>query len=149
MSDNRRKAHVRLSDEEKQRLNADLLPERDNVQVYKDTFDLLVFVYQTTTGMNREYRFTLAEDMKRTLQNLLTSIYEAKKMSPKSGLLAEALHWVYEAKVLYRVMDELHLLKEWQCAAYIHQLSTISKQLTAWQKYERKKEDINTPADGS
>lgn len=147
MSDNRRKAHVRLSDEEKQRLNADLLPERDNVQVYKDTFDLLVFVYQTTTGMNREYRFTLAEDMKRTLQNLLTSIYEAKKMSPKSGLLAEALHWVYEAKVLYRTMDELHLLKDWHCVVYIRQLATISKQLTAWQKYERRKEHNDVPAD--
>ena len=41
----------------------------------------------------------------------------------------------YEAKVLYRVMDELSLLKDWQCAVYIRQLATISKQLTAWHRY--------------
>ncbi len=149
MSATNRHAHRRLSADEKAKLNTELLPERDNVQVYKDGFDLLLFVYRTTPEMKREYRFTLAEEMKVAVQSMLTAIYEAKKTTPRSALLVEALHWVYEAKVLYRVMDELHLLKEWQCAAYIHQLSTISKQLTAWQKYERKKEDKNTPADGS
>jgi len=149
----RRRFHSRLSPEEKAKLNVELLPERDYVQVYKDTFDLLVFVYQTTTTMNRDYRYTLAEEMKHTLQQLLTSIYEAKKTTPKSALLIEALHWVYEAKVLYRVMDELSLLKDWQCVNYIHQLATISKQLTAWHNYEKKKENVNNqknaPADGS
>lgn len=145
MPDKRKRVYARIDDDEKARLNLQLLPERDNVQVYKDTFDLLVFVYRTTTAMNRDYRYTLAEGMKRTLQQLLTSIYEAKKTTPKTALLIEALHWVYEAKVLYRVMDELSLLKGWQCAVYIQQLSTISKQLVAWHRYESKKE---APADG-
>ena len=69
----------RLAPADKQLLNTELLPERDNVRVYKDAFDLLLFVYRTTVTMRREYRFTLAEEMKRTLQQLLTSIYEAKK----------------------------------------------------------------------
>lgn len=141
MSESRRQAHPRMTLEEKQRLNTELLPERDNVQVYKDTFDLLVFVYRTTNGMNREYRYTLAEEMKRVLQNLLAVIYEAKKTSPRAALLAEALHWVYEAKVLYRTMDELRLLKDWYCVTYIHLLATISKQLTAWHRYEKRKEE--------
>lgn len=133
-------------------MNTELLPERDNVQVYKDVFDLLLFVYQHMTGMNREYRFTLVEEMKRTLQNLLTTIYEAKKLSPKSALLVDALHWTYQAKVLYRMMDELHLLKDWHCVFYISHLASISKQLTAWHRYEKRKEEKNensTPADGA
>ena len=129
-----------LTAEEKQRMNTELLPERDNVKVYKDAFDLLVFVYRTTVGMNREYRFTLAEQMKRVLHLLLTSVYEAKKNTPRCTLIIDALHWTYEAKVLYRTMDELHLLKDWQCVVYVRQLSVISKQLTAWHRYERRKE---------
>lgn len=144
----------KLTDEDKQHLNKELLPVMDNVQVYKDTFDLLVFVYRSMSALNREYRFTLGEEMKRTLQSLLTSIYEAKKHpEPRSPLLVEALHWVYEAKVLYRVMDELGLLKSSKCAFYIHYLATISKQLTAWYKYEARKEkdhqDKTVPAGGS
>lgn len=135
--------------DEKQRQNRELLPERDNVQVYKDTFDLLLFVYQTSARMNREYRYTLAEDMKHTLQHLLATIYEAKKSSDKTALLKDALHYVYEAKVLYRVMDELHLLKDWHCVTYIRQLATISKQLSAWQRYEKRKEKNDAPGDGT
>ncbi len=149
----KRHTYRRMSPEEKSRLNLELLPERDNVQVYKDTFDLLVFVYRSTTTMNRDYRYTLAEEMKRTLQQLLTCIYEAKKTTPKTALIMEAMHWVYEAKVLYRVMDELSLLKDWQCVVYIHQLATISKQLVAWHRYEMRKENgdnqkKDAPADG-
>lgn len=141
MSRNRRRnPHPKMTEAEKLKLTQELLPERDNVQVYKDVLDLLVFVYKTSVGMNRDYRFTLGEEMKRTLQSLLTCIYEAKKATPKAALLMEALHWTYEAKVLFVVMDELHLLVDWQFAMYAHQLATISKQLTAWHKYEKRKE---------
>lgn len=145
----------RLTPAEKSKLNVELLPERDNVQVYKDGFDLLLLVYRSTTGLHRDYRYTLGEEMKLNVQRLLAAIYEAKKTSPRAALLADALHWLYACKVLYRVMDELHLLRDWQCAGYIHYLATISKQLTAWHKYERRKEkeneneQINTPTGGS
>lgn len=145
----------KLSDEEKRQLNSELLPVLDNVQVYKDTFDLLVFVYRTSAGLNREYRFTLGEEMKKTLQQLLTAIYEAKKRPPpRSLLIEEAMHWCYEAKVLYRTMDELGLLKSSKCAIYIHSLATISKQLTAWHRYEvrrenDKRENKDAPTDGT
>lgn len=144
----------KLTDEDKQRLNKELLPVMDNVQVYKDTFDLLVFVYRTISGMKREYRYTLAEEMKMTLQKLLATIYEARKhQPPRSPLLEEAMRWCYEAKVIYRTMDELSLLKSSKCAVYIHYLSIISKQLTAWHRYEIRKEKENdnqeTPSDGT
>ena len=117
-----------------------LLPEREDMQVYKDTFDLLVFVYQTTVSMKREHRFTLAEEMKRAVTDLLTCIYEAKKNADfRVNMLDRAMHHTYRAKVLFRVMAELQLLKNWQMATYIEKLATISKQLTAWQRYEKRK----------
>ena len=145
MQDLFEKPSRRLAEEDKRQMNLELLPERDNVRVYKDAFDLLLFVYRTTATMRREYRFTLAEEMKRALQQLLTSIYEAKKTTPRSRFIMEAMHWCYEAKVLYRLMDELHLLRDWQCVTYIKQLSSISKQLTNWFKFEKKKENESLP----
>jgi|GEM_PF-4028063 len=147
-------ADKRMTPEEKAALNHELLPVLDNVQVYKDTFDLLVFVYRSATAMNREYRYTLGEEMKRTLQQLLTAIYEARRhQPPRTAWLEEALHWCYEAKVLYRTMDELNLLKNSTCAKYIQYLATISKQLTAWHRYEARKDRNSngeeTPAGGT
>lgn len=147
-------ADKRMTPEEKAALNHELLPVLDNVQVYKDTFDLLVFVYRSATAMNREYRYTLGEEMKRTLQQLLTAIYEARRhQPPRTAWLEDALHWSYEAKVLYRTMDELNLLKNSTCAKYIQYLATISKQLTAWHRYEARKDRNSngeeTPAGGT
>lgn len=122
-----------------------LLSEVGNVQVYKDVFDLLVHAYSHLPSMNRDYRFTLGEEMKQTLQEMLTSIYEARKTVPRSVYIADALHWCYKAKVLYRVMDELHLLLDWQCVKYIQGLATVSKQLTNWFKFEKKKEQKDEP----
>ena len=135
-----RKAPFSLSADEKQRMNRELLPERDNVQVYKDAFDLLVFIYRTTSALRREHRYTLGEEMKRAVQQLLAAIYEANKGRPRADYIARAQHWCYEAKVLYRTMDELHLLKDRQCVEYVRLLATISKQLTAWHRYEKRKE---------
>ena len=87
----------KLTPEQKAKLNVELLPERDNVQVYKDGFDLLLIVYRTTTGLSRAYRYTLGEEMKLIVQHMLAAIYEAKKTTPRAALLADALHWVYEA----------------------------------------------------
>ena len=138
------KPSPRLTKEEKEQQNSELLPVLNNVQVYKDTFDLLVFVYRISLGLHREYRFTLGEEMKHALQNLLTAIYDAKRQQPpRSRALEQALHWCYEAKVLYRTMDELSLLKNSSCTVFISYLASISKQLTAWYKYELKRENGN------
>ena len=118
----------------------DLLPEYEQVQVYKDAFDLLVFVYRTTHRLRREQRFTLGEEMKRVLSDMLTCIYEARK-APRERVLIieEAMHYCYKAKVLFRVMLELRLLKDWHVAFYVSHLSSVSKQLSAWHRYERRK----------
>lgn len=39
-----------LTNKDKEQLNNELLPVLNNVQVYKDTFDLLVFTYRTPTA---------------------------------------------------------------------------------------------------
>lgn len=130
---------VKLTPEEREEQIQLLLPERKDVPVYKDTFDLLVFVYRTAVGMSRDHRFTLAEDMKRTLSELLTNIYGAKKSSDPLAHLERALHYSYHAKVLFRVMSELRLLKGWHESYYIIKLSSVSKQLSAWYRYEKRK----------
>lgn len=130
----------RMLPEEKEALNRELLPVYEQVAVYKEAFDLLVFVYRMTPGMRRDYRFTLGEEMKLTLQDMMEHIYEANKTRPKSDLIYAALSSSYRAKVLYRMMDELSLLRDWQCVEYIRRLASISKQLTAWYNYEKRKE---------
>lgn len=131
------------AEEVKDELSA-LLPEREQVQVYKDAFDLLLHVYRTTVSMNRIYRYTLAEDMKRMLTDMLTAIYEAKKDSAgRLKHIEQAQHCCYHSKVLFRLMLELRQVRLRQASVYIAKLASISKQLAAWQRYERRRSKQN------
>lgn|GEM_PF-4518096 len=49
----------------------------ENLPVYKATFDLLLMVYRRTPRMQRDYRYTLGEEAKRALQEVISCIYQA------------------------------------------------------------------------
>ena len=136
----KRRARIRLTEEEKERLNPELLPIYDQVPVYKAAFDLLVFIYRSTEHMRHDYRNTLVEDMKYSVKDLLRRIYRAHKMTPRAPLIADAMESCLDAKIDYRVMDKLCLLRDWHYPEYIGGLSSISKQLMAWYHHEEKKE---------
>lgn len=40
--------------------------------VYKDSYQLVLRVFEVTRDFPREYRYTLGQDMKRRLANLIT-----------------------------------------------------------------------------
>jgi hypothetical protein len=127
--------------EEKQQLNSELLPIYEQVPVYKEAADLLIFTYGLSERFRRAHRYSLGEDMRFVLHDLLDSIYDAHVMTPRSPMILKALRLCNSAKLLYRAMDAQNLLRDWQCAEYIAHLGSTSKQLTAWYKYERKKEN--------
>lgn len=110
----------------------------ENLPVYKETYDLLLFAYQHTGKMQRQYRFTLAEEMKRSLQELLISIYQANIVRNKGSYISQARLELVRVRVCFRLMRDLHQLSEKQMAFLTEKIASISKQLVAWEKYNNK-----------
>jgi len=45
--------------------------------VYKDTYKLILKIFECTKDFSREYKYTLGQDMKRDALQLIRSIYRA------------------------------------------------------------------------
>lgn len=110
----------------------------ENLPVYKATFDLLLQVYRISSGMQRDYRFTLAEQLKLRLQELLSLIYKANICTDKLSAINECRDKLVEVRVLFQLAQELHQLKDKQSAQLSIMMSDISKQLQQWESYFKK-----------
>ena len=51
--------------------------------VYKDTYKLIIKIFEYTKDFSREYKYTLGQDMKRDALQLIRSIYRANKSANK------------------------------------------------------------------
>jgi hypothetical protein len=61
-----------------------------DLPVYKDTYKLILSIFQYTKDFSREYKYTLGQDMKRDAMVLIRGIYRANKSQEKQPYL-EAL----------------------------------------------------------
>ena len=57
--------------------------------VYRDTYQLILKIFEFTKDFPKEYKYTLGQDMKRDALQLVRSIYRANKVSDKKTHLEE------------------------------------------------------------
>jgi len=62
----------------------------DQLPVFKACYDLLLDVFLTTKNLNKEYKYTLGEDLKKEVIALLMGIYKANSYQDKRNMLQEA-----------------------------------------------------------
>jgi len=58
----------------------------DNLPVYKISYDLLLQIFVFTKDMNREYKYTIGENLKKETMELITNIYRANCSQNKKVL---------------------------------------------------------------
>ena len=54
-----------------------------DLPVYKDTYKLILQIYECTKEFSREYKYSLGQDMKRDSLQLVRSVYRANKAIEK------------------------------------------------------------------
>ena len=59
--------------------------------VYRDTYKLILLIFQYTKDFSREYKYTLGQDMKRDAMVLVRGIYRANKSKEKQEYLETLL----------------------------------------------------------
>ncbi len=118
----------------------------DNLPVFKATYDLLLQVVKLSVNIRRDARYTLGESLKKEILGLCVGIYRANLTTVKGPLIEEAREKLVPIKLLVRLLHDTQQLSTKQYAMLCEHLDTISKQLTAWQKYTLKeKPKVRTP----
>lgn len=111
----------------------------DNLPVYKSTYDLLLMVFRLNRNFQRDYRYTLGENVKNELVALLVCIYQANSTVQKVPHLQKAREHVVVVKLQIRLLMDLKQINLKQYAAAAELIESISKQLAAWHKSSEKK----------
>ena len=104
----------------------------NELPVYRDTYNLMVEVYQVTSRFSHEFKYSLGQDMKRDVLSLFRNLYRANRSSVKHVYLEDFLSDFELLKVEMRLCVDLKLLPIKKMAQLSKLTDAIGKQVTAW-----------------
>ena len=116
----------------------------DQLPVYKKAYDFLLDVYKMCQNMERDYKFSIGEDLKKEVRQLLKNVYHANRVEDKLGFILAARENVEDIRLSLRVLHDLQKIQTPQFVDRNEKLEDVSKQLAAW--YKHKKQNTSSTA---
>lgn len=126
------------------------MAQYQNLPVFKEAYDLLLRVYAVSHTFQRDYRYTLGEDLKKTLMGMMIGMYHANRTHDDDKLpyVADCRRQIEEIKIFFRLLHDLNQLPKKQYIRMAASSESVSKQLAAWEKYLAGKPRKEVPPDG-
>ncbi len=100
--------------------------------MYRDTYQLILKIFEVTKDFPKEYKYTLGQDMKRDALQLVRSIYRANKSTAKTGHLDTFLDEFELLKLEIRLCTDMKVLSFKKQAELSVLMDSIGKQVTGW-----------------
>ncbi len=113
----------------------------ENLPVFKQSYDLLLMVLKLSSNIQRDLRYTVGDTLKMDLIGLCICIYRANLSAQKIPYIEEGRERMVAIKLMMRVLHDTRQISTRQFALACEQMESVSKQLAAWQKYVKDKED--------
>lgn len=112
--------------------------------IYRDSYSLLLAIYQLTGKFSREYKYTLGQDMKRDALNLFRNLYQANRSQNKRQNLDDFLAEFELLKLEVRICVDLRLLSLKKMAEISLLTDNIGKQINAWRQKALRNENLKS-----
>jgi len=103
-----------------------------DLPVYRDTYQLILKVFEFTKDFAKEYKHTLGQDMKRDALQLVRNIYRANKSKDKKAHLEAFLDDFELLKLEIRLCTDMKVLSVKKQVVLAELMESISKQITGW-----------------
>lgn len=111
------------------------MAQYQNLPVFKDAYDLLLRVFSVGRTLPREFRYTIGEDLKKTLLAMLLGIFRANRSRDKRRDVTACREHIETVKIYVRILHDLKQLPLKQYVMLAERCESVSKQLAAWDKY--------------
>lgn len=105
-----------------------------DLPVYRDTYKLILKIFEYTKDFPKDYKYTLGQDMKRDALQLVRSIYRANKSVQKKEHLDDFMDDFELIKLEIRLCTDMKVLPIKKQAELSLLMDSIGKQITGWSK---------------
>ncbi|MFA5086359.1 MAG: four helix bundle protein [Candidatus Paceibacterota bacterium] len=105
-----------------------------SLAVYKASYDFLILLINLTKNFDREYKYTIGENVKKEAMEMMKNIYRANSSEDKPGLIQAARENIEMIRLDLRVLQDLKQLNLRKFVFLNARVETVSKQLVAWQR---------------
>lgn len=107
----------------------------NQLPIYRDSYVLLLEIYQVTNKFSRDFKYTLGQDMKRDALELFRHLYEANVSVDERRKHLDKFFTAFELlKTEIRLCVDLNVLSIKKLAQISLMMENISKQARAWKK---------------
>lgn len=113
----------------------------NELPVFKAVYDLLLRTFQVSQHWRRDLRYTLGEQLKKEIIDILQLIYQANSSHKKLAYISSCRRKMVKVKIQIRVVKDMKEMKISQYASLAELTENISKQLAGWERVERKREN--------
>ncbi|MFR9543840.1 MAG: four helix bundle protein [Rikenellaceae bacterium] len=111
----------------------------DQLPVFKQTYDLLLKLFNLSSHFSRDIRYTLGEEIKKEIIGVEKLIYQANANHDKQQYIEQARVSLVGIKLQLRILFDLKQITVNQYASCVEMAESISKQLAAWAAYQKRK----------
>jgi hypothetical protein len=105
--------------------------------VYKVSYDLVLDIFGAVKDFNREYKYTLGENIKKEAIEMITEIYRANSSFSKKPNIQKARERIEIIRMFFRLAQDLHQVGVKKFVDVNEKVESISKQLAAWEMSQK------------
>lgn len=106
-----------------------------SLPVFKEAYDLLLSIFTAARTFQRDFRYTIGEDLKRVMLRLLVTLFRANRTREKAPEVFACRELIEQVKIYLRILHDLKQISMRQYVLLAERAETVSKQLAAWDKY--------------
>jgi hypothetical protein len=111
-----------------------------HLPVYKASYDLVLEMFKVIKDFNREYKYTLGENIKKEAVEMITNIYRANSSFSKEEHLEKAREKIETIRIFFRLARDLRQVGLERFVDTNEKIENISKQITSWKRSTKIKE---------
>ena len=100
----------------------------------------MLSVSRLMPDLPRDCRYTMGQDLRRKLMDVIVLIYRANRTRQKVQIISRMREVLLEAQVYLRLMCDMRYISEGRYLSLTELTESMSKQMAAWEKSEKKKE---------
>lgn len=111
-----------------------------NLPIYQASYSLMLEVSRMMPDLPRDCRYTLGQEMRGKVMEIIILIYRANRTRQKARIIAGMRETLLEVQVYVRLMCDLRYISQKKYALLMEHTSGMSRQLAAWEKSECRKQ---------